>query len=174
MLSFHGHQLRVIRLGRRMLVAFCLSIEPALVASAAGADCTAAPAGLIGWWPGDGSPKDVVGTNDGILQGGASSDNTGVVGSGFSFDGTNSYVEVGDSPLLEPALLTVEAWVRFDSLDSPGADPSLPGQQYIVWKASSLNLAAYALEKKRTPAGDVFAFQVADPFGGVFEINSVS
>ncbi len=26
--------------------------------------CVAAPSGIVSWWPGDGSPKDVIGTND--------------------------------------------------------------------------------------------------------------
>ena len=30
------------------------------------------PGGLAGWWPGDGSAKDVVGHNDGIALAGAS------------------------------------------------------------------------------------------------------
>jgi internalin A len=173
MLLFYGHQLRILRLGRSVLAILFLAIDVAPVLSVLGADCTVAPTGLIGWWPGDGDARDIAGTNDGILQGGASAESPAVVGSGFSFDGTNAYVEVTDSPLLHPALLTVEAWVRFDSLDSP-SDISSTGQQYIIWKANSANLAGYGLEKQRTASGDVFSFQVADPLGKAVEIESVS
>src|SRR5205809_310345 len=58
-----------------------------------GAPCTAAPGGLMGWWPGDGFVTDIVGTNNAFLQGGATSGATGLIGSGFGFDGTNNYVQ---------------------------------------------------------------------------------
>ena len=60
------------------------------------------PAGLVGWWPGDGNANDIVGTNNGMLQGGATATAAGVVGQAFSFDGTNGYVQIPDSPALRP------------------------------------------------------------------------
>src|SRR5215471_4894570 len=80
------------------------------------ASCFPPPTGIISWWPGDGDASDVVGTNDGILQGGATASAAAVVNSGFSFDGTNGYVQMPDSPLFHLTNLTVEAWVRFSSL----------------------------------------------------------
>src|SRR5690349_7215602 len=53
------------------------------------ASCSQAPAGLIGWWTGDGNANDIAGTNNGSLQGGASASGTGFVDRSFSFDGTN-------------------------------------------------------------------------------------
>ena len=173
MVAFNGHKIRFPWLGRSILIAILIPIELTVVSCALGADCVVAPTGLVGWWPGDGSPRDIAGTNNGILNQGASTDTIGVVGSCFSFDGTNGYVEVFDSPLLDPSLITVEAWVLFNSLDSP-EDLSSSGQQFIIWKANSVNLAEYALEKKRTPNGDVFSFQVSDQFGKTVEIESVS
>jgi len=41
--------------------------------------------GLVSWWPGEGNAEDVVGGNNGTLQGGATF-GTGMVGQGFSFD----------------------------------------------------------------------------------------
>jgi len=35
------------------------------------AACFPVPAGVVGWWPGDGDASDIVSTNDGTLQGGA-------------------------------------------------------------------------------------------------------
>ena len=77
--------------------------------------CVLPPPGLIGWWPGDGNANDIAGTNNGTLQGGATANAAGMVAQAFSFDGTNNYVQIPDSPALRPTNLTIEAWVRFSS-----------------------------------------------------------
>src|SRR5262245_20687083 len=79
---------------------FCRSIAMSLVvglvslADFARADCFSSPAGLIGWWPGDGNANNVLGTNNGVLQGGATANTAGVVATAFNFDGTNNYVQI--------------------------------------------------------------------------------
>ena len=93
--------------------------------------CVSAPAGIVGWWPGDGSANDIVGTNNGTLQGGAIATASGLVGQAFSFDGTNGYVQIPDSPDLQPTNLTVEAWVLFSSLDSAGSGGSAAGSSIL-------------------------------------------
>src|SRR6266536_1895027 len=87
-------------------------------AAFAAANCFSAPSGLVGWWPGDGNANTIIGTNNGTLQGGATAAAAGQVGSAFSFDGTNSYVQIADATALHPTNLTIEAWVRFTGLDS--------------------------------------------------------
>ena len=81
------------------------------------ASCAPAPPGLVGWWPGDGDATDYASTNNGILQGGATATATGMVAQAFSFDGTNGFAQIPDAPALHPTNLTIETWVRFDSLD---------------------------------------------------------
>jgi hypothetical protein len=127
--------------------------------------CVPPPTGLIGWWPGDGDAGEVVHTNNGTLQGGATAGAAGMVGSAFAFDGTNGFVQVADSTILRPANLTVEAWVRFDSLDSAGT--SLAGQQYIVFRQNSRSTGfeGFALIKTRGASGDGFLFQVTSAAG---------
>jgi len=141
---------------------------------AAAADCLPAPAGLVGWWPGDGNANDIAGTNHGILQGGATANAAGMSGSAFSLDGTNRYVQIPDSPLLKPTNLTVMCWVRFASLNSPGNTPNL-GQQYIIFKQNSRNSAfeGFDLSKYRTSA-DVFAFRATSASGQELELLSVT
>src|SRR5262245_20030161 len=90
------------------------------VSAATGAPCTSAPPGLISWWPGDGNANTIFGTNNGSLVGTATASGLGMVGSAFSFDGTNSSVQIADSAVLHPTNLTIEAWVRFTGLDSAG------------------------------------------------------
>lgn len=73
----------------------------------------AAPAGLVSWWPGNGTADDVVGTNNGTLQGGTAYA-PGKVGQGFSFDGTDDFVHV-PSPSAIPvgnSSRTITAWVK--------------------------------------------------------------
>ncbi len=70
--------------------------------------CAPPPGGLVSWWPGDGNANDIIGTNIGTLQDGASFA-PGFVGQGFGFDGTNAYVQF---PPVSQGLAqgTVEFW----------------------------------------------------------------
>src|SRR5215468_2279818 len=62
-----------------------------LAAVSASADCIAPPPGLVGWWPGEGDTKDVVGGNNGVLVGGTAF-TAGKDGQAFSFNGINNSV----------------------------------------------------------------------------------
>ena len=138
--------------------------------------CVPVSPGLVAWWPGEGDANDLAGTNNGALLGGATASAAGEVGQAFSFDGTNSFVQIPDSPQLDPTNLTVEAWVLFSALDSAGAGGSLPGQQYIVFKQNSLNdyHEGYNLTKTRTDGGDAFSFIVSSASGDVLALQSVT
>jgi len=72
----------------------------------------APPSGLVGWWPGEGNANDIVGNNDGTLQGDATFA-TGQVGQAFSFDGTGDYVDVGDIGVTGD--WTVDFWAKLDT-----------------------------------------------------------
>jgi hypothetical protein len=144
------------------------------------ADCTPAPAGLVAWWPGDGNTKDMAGTNNGTLMGGATANGTGYVGLAFKLDGTNNFVQIPDSPVFHPTNFTIEAWVRFDSLDSPPVGNSPPGQSYIVYKHNSRSAdeqEAFNLSKDRnhisTP-GDTFCFEVSSAAGKLVYLESAT
>ena len=77
--------------------------------------CPSAP-GLVSWWPGEGTAEDLIGENDGILQGGLTF-GPGNVGQGFQFDGVNDYIEVADDPSLEPGInFSFLAWIKPDNL----------------------------------------------------------
>src|SRR5262245_45350712 len=101
------------------------------------ATCFSAPTNVVGWWPGDGNANDIVGTNNGTLQGGATAAAAGMVGSAFTFDGTNGFVQIPNSASLRPTNLTIEAWVRFSCLDSAGSGGSPAGDQYIVFRQNT-------------------------------------
>src|SRR5436190_12692580 len=108
----------VLRLNRQWTAAFLVAAFLGHIGQIEAATCTPAATGLIGWWPGDGNANDLIGANNASLQGGAIATATGLDGLAFNFDGTNAYVQIPDSPSLRPTNLTIEAWVRFSSLDS--------------------------------------------------------
>jgi hypothetical protein len=144
------------------------------VATLAVGDCRPLLPGVVGWWPGEGNANDLVGTNHGILRGGATADTNAFIGTGFSFNGTNKYVEIPNAPELNPAELSVECWVRFDNLDAPGTSTYI-GQQYLVFKQNSRygDFEGYVLSKDRTHA-DIILWEVSSASGQLVRIDSVS
>jgi len=89
--------------------------------------CLSPPSDLVSWWPGDGDAQDIEDGNDGTPTGGAGF-GTGVVDQGFSLDGFDDFVSVGNPANLHLSTsdFTVDAWVNFDSLLSPPGSPSGP------------------------------------------------
>lgn len=142
-------------------------------------NCDPAPAGLIGWWPGDGGANTIAGTNNGILEGGATASTPGIVDTAFLFDGTNGFVMIPDAPILHPTNLTIEAWVRCDLLDTPSIN-SYPGQQYIVFHQNTqmFDFEGFALAKDREPrftgTNDTWAFDVTCTNGEEVFVESLT
>ena len=80
--------------------------------------CVPPPSGLVSWWRGEGNAVDQVGGNNGTPLNGVGFA-SGEVGLAFKFNGTNSYVEVPDSPSLQMTNeLTIEFWVKRQSLQN--------------------------------------------------------
>ncbi|MBI2834589.1 MAG: LamG domain-containing protein [Acidobacteria bacterium] len=101
--------------------------------AAAGADgkckptCTAPPSGLVSWWPGDDDASDIVDSNHGTLQNGATFA-SGKVGPAFGLTGSE-FVEVADSAGVRvPTAITLDAWINV-------ADAA--GSRVIVAKAQA-------------------------------------
>ena len=75
------------------------------------ADCVSPPAGLVGWWRGEGNSLDSAGTNNGTLSGNTTFTDARV-GQGFVFDGNGAVVQLGNPPSLRFQDLTIETWIR--------------------------------------------------------------
>ncbi len=153
-----------------------MMLFPGLHTGASAQTCTAAPWGIVGWWPGNGTAIDIVGGNNGQLAGDAAFA-PAVVGLGFSLDGEGDYVQIPDAPALKPARVSVEAWVRFDSLDTPVVSQfGAVGLQYVIFKKNTrtFNFEAYALRKQREAGVDRLVFSVGDVEGGGTTTPAVS
>ena len=70
--------------------------------------CVNAPAGLLGWWTGDGDTVDIGGSNSGTLQNGATY-SSGEVAQAFAFSGDGASVLV-NSPVYSPSAGTLIFW----------------------------------------------------------------
>ena len=165
-----------LRLKMRWVAALIAAAFLGLACQVEAASCAPAPTGLIGWWPGDGTATDVAGGNNGTLQGGASASAAGLDGTAFGFDGTNGYVQIPDSPALRPTNLTIEAWVRFSSLDSAGSGGSPAGDQYMVFKQNtrSGDFEGFDLGKTRIAGSDYFQFIVSSASGQSAHLESAT
>ncbi|MGA3268819.1 MAG: FG-GAP-like repeat-containing protein, partial [Verrucomicrobiota bacterium] len=79
--------------------------------------CTPPASGIVSWWPAEGNANDIIGANNGVLEG-AVSFGPGEVGEAFLFNNTNADVRIPASASLNVGAgsgFTVEAWVN--SLD---------------------------------------------------------
>ncbi|MBK7997503.1 MAG: immunoglobulin domain-containing protein [Verrucomicrobia bacterium] len=87
--------------------------------------CLVPPAGLVSWWPMDGTTNDLSGGNEGLLQG-AGTFEDGKVGGGLSLGG-GAYLRVPSSPSLSLSnSLTVELWFKKEQ-------SYVPNVQYVLF-----------------------------------------
>lgn len=88
--------------------------------------CVPPPAGLTGWWPGDGNTDDIIGGRSGVLNNGATF-GSGIVADAFALDGADDYVDVAHDVALNAGTgdFTVDLWVWFNSTS---------GEQILVEK----------------------------------------
>jgi hypothetical protein len=81
--------------------------------------CVEPTRGLVAWWPGDCSADDLIGTNHGVLQGGATF-RDGLVGRAFAFGAPTSSVRIAASPSLDVGAgngMTIELWINPDDVN---------------------------------------------------------
>jgi alpha-tubulin suppressor-like RCC1 family protein len=142
---------KIVSSGLILLAALAAATLPAPAAS-----CTPPPAGIIGWWKGDGNAADSAATNNGVAAN--CSYTNGVDGLAFSFDpenlswGTYSGIQIADQPAYALTnSLTIEAWVRprgdgyyifFRGDNRPGLDPyglAMQGNNTVLFIITDAN-----------------------------------
>ncbi|MEQ1642928.1 MAG: LamG-like jellyroll fold domain-containing protein [Pyrinomonadaceae bacterium] len=95
------------------------------------------PADLRAWFTADGETRYFTGTNPpGELVGGANF-RVGRVGQAFGFDGDGDQITYPDDSDLRPVNLTIETWVKFDSLTSVVTGGAPAGYQVLAFKKNS-------------------------------------
>jgi len=96
-------------------------------------------ANLVALWHFDDDALDSSGNNnDGTVYGASWVD--GKLGNALSFDGTNDYVGIADSSILDITQGTWEAWIKFDTLPSVAGHPMNPlAKANQHWIHGSLN-----------------------------------
>src|SRR5262245_3421271 len=86
-----------------------------LVGRSSAQTCLQPPAGLTGWWPGDGNTDDIVGGRNAVLRDNATF-GPGLVGEGFVLDGDGDFVDVPHEPVLNAGAgdRTADLWAVFN------------------------------------------------------------
>jgi hypothetical protein len=121
-----------------------------------GGECVVPPNNQAGWWTGDATANDAVGGGNGSLQGGASF-TTGRVGQAFAFNGTSSYVQVGNPANLRlTAAITIEAWINPRAVRTQSAGPAM-----------GAILTKWAQRFSDTPDSDSFGLWIIQEGGAV-------
>jgi hypothetical protein len=85
----------------------------ALLTVNSSSSCDPEPSGFVSWWPAEGNANDIIGTNNGVLEGGLGFA-PGEVGQAFFFNNTNDDVKVPASSSLNVGAgngFTLEAWI---------------------------------------------------------------
>ena len=85
----------------------------------------APPAGLVSWWSGDNNALDIIGTNNGTLNGATYA--PGKVGQALSFDGSDDYVSISDADFRSNAPRTMALWVNTTDAGAPTTYGNLKG-----------------------------------------------
>ncbi|MDQ1560427.1 MAG: hypothetical protein QOD32_3487 [Pyrinomonadaceae bacterium] len=120
-------QIMLRTLATSFICAFVLTLASSQTAQAQTA-CAPTTTRQMQWYPGDGSPADIVENIDGALKNGTAYA-PGMVGQAFSLDGVNDYVDINFMPLPSPYnVLSVETWIKpANVLSGRIADKATPG-----------------------------------------------
>lgn len=111
-------------------------------------NCVTASTNIVGWWPGDGNTYDFARTNFGVLKNGATY-GAAMASHGFSFDGSDDYVEIANAPDLNPTgAITLEAWIyqvagQYQNVPIISKDNTSSQRQYFLTIASNGKFRAH-------------------------------
>ncbi len=102
-------------MNKYLLVFFIFLFSSIGVISIQAQTCASPAPNMISWWRAEGNALDAKNLHNGTLQNGATFAN-GRVGQAFHFDGVDDAILLGNQSGLQPSSITVESWVKFDSV----------------------------------------------------------
>jgi hypothetical protein len=152
-----GSQTRTLCVSTVLLLAFYA------VDLSAQSPCVPPPAGLVGWWRGEGDAKDSIGTNHGTLVNGVGFV-AGEVGQAFNFTAISSGVALANSTNLQLQDFTLEVWIKRGSVTRSSWD--IYGIAHVLgaaWGGYGMGL---------NDKGNIFLSKIG--YSNVFSTNSVS
>jgi plastocyanin len=131
------------------------------------AACTTPPAGMVGWWPGDGSARDIRGRNGGAIEGNVTFA-AGRVGQAFRLGGNGDRVLVGRAPSLQLQDFTIDAWVKRGSATvvTNNPDPNSPGGTFFAYGQGGYG---FAIDQ---PTGRLLLTQIG--VSGAFSVRTIT
>ena len=137
-----------------------------------GTQCTPPADGMVGWWPGDGNANDITGNgHNGAFNG---TFGAGEVGPAFTFDGTHVFVDVPNASTLNPATITVDAWIYvtanryFPSIIGKG-NTGIYAESYHLFlysEGSANGRASFLVNTNGTSSGRAIAEGQPIPYNG--------
>jgi hypothetical protein len=111
--------------------------------------------GLVSYWPFDGDLEDLLDVNDGTMVGAAASFTPGKFGQSIDLNGTDQYVDVGNSSTLDMDVtgageqdghVSISAWFRVDAFDKSWQTlvAKGEGEAFRVARRDNNNVMSYA------------------------------
>lgn len=169
----HNHTKSQASTKNRFFKTAILSIGILSIVRLAHAQCDPPPDEIAAWWAGDGNFSDNAGTNNGFGVNGVGFA-PGIVGQAFDLNGVNQYVQIDDSPSLNPSgAISVAAWLFLRQYKT------FPSSDNIVVKDNfDLNKRDYVLQAGYTTNGSQISFTVFtsigrfDLYGGSVSISN--
>ncbi len=133
-------------------------------------DCSLAPNGMVSWWGADRdfAANDYLGRNDGVLVSGADTNEFGLVGGGYKFDGVSEVLVVPHSPTLSFSnRMSIELWAYRTGTSPVG--------RLIGKRASGCGAYNYELSYDETVQGNGLRFggDSGGGFSGVIVPNTL-
>jgi hypothetical protein len=98
----------------RDIILVAITLVVVGIGGPAASQCVDPPAGLTSWWTGDGTGSDIMGINDGALQGGMGFI-PGKVDRAFALDGSDDYLVVDNVSLSLDFPFSVDFWIYKES-----------------------------------------------------------
>jgi len=122
--------------------------------------------GLVGWWPFSGNANDLSNNaNNGTVNGATlTTDRFGNANSAYNFNGSSNFIQIPNTTLLNPSLLTISIWIQAN-----GYYNGLNGSNYIISKGFDGTQGHYGIAYETSTKQ--FFFEIGNVAAGGYVIS---